>query len=276
MKPTSQFLARHLSWGALALVPAVVFVWLRTHQASDPKTVAPDQHFYIVSLAALVCFALAVTGVRAALQMRAPRAYLVSIGFLLMAGFFSVHGLATPGFLLDRQYAVVVGFSARMTLVVGALFLALAAVPFSERAWARVAGARIPLFVAAGLIMLAYAVLAFLFPESMPPRIMKAKPFLNGTLAIVTVCSVFAAVAYARMYWKSGVAVEGALAVSAVLMLEAQFAMHYAALWQWSWWLYHLQLLAAFSTMLAYPFGVAATERARKLLTNSPPAARAA
>ncbi len=276
MKPTGSHLARHLSWGALALVPLAAFIWLRTHQARDPKTVAPDQHFYIVSLAALVCFALAVTGVRAAIQMRAPRAYLVSIGFLLMAGFFSVHGLATPGFILDRKYAVVVGFSARMTLVAGALFLVLAALPFSERVSARIAGARIPLFVGTGLVMLAYAMLAFLFPESMPPRIMAAKPFLNGTLALVTLCSIFAIVAYARMYAKSGVAVEGALAVSAALMLEAQLGMHFAALWQWSWWLYHLQLLAAFSTMLAYPFGVAATERARRTATAAPPVARAA
>lgn len=62
----------------------------------------PAGHFWIVSIASVVCLVIALAASIAALRTRNARVLLLALSFLYMAGIFSVHGLATPGFLLAR------------------------------------------------------------------------------------------------------------------------------------------------------------------------------
>jgi hypothetical protein len=259
---TNERARRHLIWALLALVPGIAFASLFWNRDLDPIAVAPEQHFYIVSVAAAVCFGLSAIAVRYALTTDSPRVCLISLGFLTMAGTFAVHGLATPGFLLDAKYFVVTGFSARIGIWLGALFLAASALPYPPPVASAIVRWRLPLFVLTGAALLGYLFVGLRFPESVPPRIMSASLFLEGTYWTVLAFCAVAVVSYWRLYLRSGAAVYGAIVVGAILMAEAQIAMHFGELWRWSWWMYHLQLLGAFATMLAFPFAAGGVDEA--------------
>lgn len=245
---------RHILWALLVIVPAVVFFSLHQNRSVNPITVAPEQHFYIVSVASAVCLALAVVAVRATIEARSARIYLMAVGFLMMSGLFALHGLTSPGYIVDARYFVVTGFSARMALWVGALFLALSAAPVPQPAARVMISYRYHIFAVATAVIAVFTVLTLLFPESIPPRVVSASWFLNGTTYTVFALAGIAVVAYMRLYLKTKVPVYGAVAVGAALMIEAQIGIHWGELWRWSWWMYHLQILGAFVAMLSFPF----------------------
>lgn len=248
--------AAQAAWIALALLPAAGYVWLRLHADVEPTTVAPDEHFFVVSLALLLCLAVSVTGVRSALRSQSPRTFLVSLGSLSTAGFLSVHALATPGFVIEAgdEYLFLMSVSSSLAILFGAGFLAVSALPLPADSGPRLGAWQVPVFVGMALALLAWGIAALSFPESVEIEALEGRAFVNLTVVPVLALTGFAAVAYARRHLRTGLAIEGALAAGAVLMFEAQVVMYASEVWQWSWWLYHLLLLAAFTTMLSYPF----------------------
>jgi len=66
---------------------------------------SPTGHFWIVSAAALVCAVLALGSGIAASRTANWRVTLIAMSFIAMAGIFSVHGLATPGFIVSSPMA---------------------------------------------------------------------------------------------------------------------------------------------------------------------------
>ena len=252
--------SRHIAWILLGSVPLLAFLVLNANSEIDPQTIAPEQHFYIVSVSSLICFALAGTGVAAAIRTRDPRISLISIGFLAMAGVFAVHGLSTPGYLVDGRYFAVTGFSARSAVWLGALFLFLSALPMPRLLGQAIVRAGVPAFAVTAALVVGWAIVALAFPERMPPRVISADWFIDGTLVMVLFFGAVSIVAYLRLYRRTGVAAYGAIAVGSALIVETQISMHYGQLWNWSWWMYHLQLLGAFVTMLWFPFALRRSE----------------
>lgn len=107
---------------ALLLSPSALFFFLRDRPGLDRVYQIPLEHFYIVSLTALAALTLAILVGIAAIRSRAPRTFFVTIGFLAVAGIFSVHGLMTPGkqMLISESHNAV-AISARLSLFVGGL-----------------------------------------------------------------------------------------------------------------------------------------------------------
>lgn len=97
----------------VAVLPAAAFLAMRGFGWFDRAAPAPAQHFYIVSAVALVSLLLAAVASAAALRVPRARVLLLALSFLTMAGFFSIHGLATPGFIVESRYFSVTGFSPR-------------------------------------------------------------------------------------------------------------------------------------------------------------------
>ncbi|MCA9857461.1 MAG: hypothetical protein KC458_09305, partial [Dehalococcoidia bacterium] len=92
-----------LPWLVLIGASTSTFLFLRAREdAGDSWSWNnPTGHFWIVSAAALVCAVLALfTGI-AASRASNWRVTVIAMSFIAMAGIFSVHGLATPGFILD-------------------------------------------------------------------------------------------------------------------------------------------------------------------------------
>ena len=123
--------SRILLWVFLVAIPITLFVAFMASTSLDARLVSRPGHFYVVSATALICAALGFAASVATLQIGSVRTLLVALSFLSMAGVFAVHGLATPGFLVSSandEYGLVVGFSARLAILLAAGFLAASAV----------------------------------------------------------------------------------------------------------------------------------------------------
>jgi HD-GYP domain-containing protein (c-di-GMP phosphodiesterase class II) len=107
---------------ALLLAPLGSFFLLRQRPDLDRVYEIPVEHFYMVSLTSLTALTLAIIVGIAAVRSRAPRTFFVTIGFLAVAGIFSVHGLMTPGekMILSQSHNAI-AISARLSLLVGGL-----------------------------------------------------------------------------------------------------------------------------------------------------------
>ena len=80
---------------------------------------APNVHIYAVSATALLCaglaLALGVIGVRRHDRRTAG----IGAGFTVIAALLAVHGLTTPGFLIDGEYTAAVGVSGALAVPLG-------------------------------------------------------------------------------------------------------------------------------------------------------------
>ncbi|MBM3139008.1 MAG: hypothetical protein FJZ92_02035 [Chloroflexi bacterium] len=130
---------------------------LRLQPGWDHRWVQPQGHFHIVSAVSVVSVALAAIAALAAHRLASYRALVLAMAFLGMSGLFAVHGLATPGFLLGREYGAVIGFAARMSVVVAAALLAASTVEPPARCAAFLVRHRTALLVGWGVCLLAFA-----------------------------------------------------------------------------------------------------------------------
>src|SRR5947209_6572034 len=112
---------------ALSLPPLAV-IWLLAHTGSNTEIEIPVQHFLIGTAVSMIALTLAGALALAAVQIAAYRVLMLAIGFMAMAGLFTVHALATPGILLPStdEYASgsVIQISAFLSLAVPAVFFA--------------------------------------------------------------------------------------------------------------------------------------------------------
>ncbi len=86
----------------LALAPAVGFALVRLNVLHVSGGFdSPPTHVVVVGGAALSALLAALLMVGVASRENDPRAGLVGVGFLAMAGLLLIHALATPGFILE-------------------------------------------------------------------------------------------------------------------------------------------------------------------------------
>lgn len=152
-------LRRWWPWIALTVFPLALFFAIDGGLVTDPSWRVPNGHFFVVTLTALVTFFVAGLLVVAASQLRDARVVFLSLAFMAIAGIFVVHGLTTPGALIEGMNTWV-GFSARLSLFTGAIFFALSTLGSRPRLHAFVV-ARQRIITAGFMIgLLAYASLA--------------------------------------------------------------------------------------------------------------------
>ncbi|MEO7295571.1 MAG: adenylate/guanylate cyclase domain-containing protein [Candidatus Limnocylindria bacterium] len=226
-----------LELGLLVLRPELDLVW--EHQPS---------HFWLVLGAAAVSVVLAYLTNEAASRHADARIFLVSLAFLLSAGFLGLHALATPGVLLAEPNA---GF-----VVATPVGLILASI-LSAASVSRLAGPRATAVLrhrtllrwgAIGLLI-AWGVVSLLGLEPLPSVMLSER--LTGPIAVVAAVAVFL---YAYAAWRYlGIArrrsspVAMALVGALVLLAEAMTAVAVSRTWRLSWWEWHILMTLAFA-----------------------------
>ena len=103
--------------GAVAVGLAPVVPLLVAHNSHAFKV--PDVHFYAVSATALMCAALAIVLGAVGLRRRDRRSAAIGAGFTVMAALLAVHGLSTPGFLIEAGYKTAVGVTGALAVPLG-------------------------------------------------------------------------------------------------------------------------------------------------------------
>ena len=240
---------RALAVAAFLAAPLAASAVLRWLPGLDAPAVAPGAHFWLVSGACLLAMALCFVLVASARSLRETRVLFLALSFLTLAAIFSVHGLLTPGHLHDGVTAALVR-SPWLSTLVAAIFAAASVLPLpglSNRERVRMPWL---IFGLVSSLSLGYIALSMVSPNwlaGFPTQ----DDWFQKTLATVTI-GLFAVAAW--HYWESyrfsRVTSQLAVPVGIVLLAEAQISLTFGQTWYYSWWIYHLLFLVAFSVIL--------------------------
>ncbi|HEX2843944.1 MAG TPA: adenylate/guanylate cyclase domain-containing protein, partial [Candidatus Limnocylindria bacterium] len=202
-------------------------------------------HFWLVLLTAALSVALALLTNEAASRRADARIVLVSLAFLVSAGFLGLHALATPGVLLPEANA---GFA--LATPVGLGLASILAAASTSRAAGPQAGWLLQhrdTLRAAGLLLLAgWAAVSLLRlpPLDGPP--VEATNAIGSVAAIATVALYgYAAWRYVDIARRRRSAFAFAIAAAFVLLAEAMLAVAFSRNWHLSWWEWHLLMAGA-------------------------------
>ncbi|MCK2213631.1 adenylate/guanylate cyclase domain-containing protein [Actinomadura sp. ATCC 31491] len=238
---------RGVVW-AIHLVLPMLGLWLLL---ANDKINIPWQHnpshFWSILAVAGVNVALGLMISEAARRRGDARLFLVSMVFLSSAGFFFMHGLATPGFILRTGS---LGFDAgqQVGLSVAALFAFASALPLGERAAGRVLAAQH--FVRAALLgfMLVWGLTSLtpgLTPLSEPPAEAPVPWLAWGSLPGLLAYAA-ASVMMFLIHRRRPSAMLISLITAYALLAESMVAGMSQHNWHLSWWEWHLLLTLAF------------------------------
>jgi HD-GYP domain-containing protein (c-di-GMP phosphodiesterase class II) len=162
---------------AVAFGPIAVFGLVRLGLLPLEGTFeSPPTHVVVVGGAAMAATAVAALMIALARREHDPRGGLVGVGFLCMAGLLVIHGLATPGFILDEYGRnATVGLAGGLAVPTGGVVLALAVLVPARLVEAPRVIARCAAAAAAALVLLGVAGLAH--PQLVPEVPVTATPW---------------------------------------------------------------------------------------------------
>lgn len=234
----------------LVVGPLVVFLLLRYMPGWDPAVAAPVFHFYIVSFASFVGLVAALFVASAARLPSDARTWFTGVSFVAIAAVFLVHGLATPGMLFAGPHPAV-GWSARLSLAVGAVSFGLASVEWTPKAedWLR---RRRRVLVAAAVALYAlYILMVLMFPAPLE-RLTQMEPASNYAIAGAAAgLLAWSAVRLWNAYRRTRPRLGRRISLALIWLATAQVSMTLGPLWYLSWWWYHVLMLGAFILALS-------------------------
>lgn len=251
-------------WFALLVAPLAFLLLFRLFPGLNVSFENHWFHFQIVTLVTLVAFVLGITTFVLLKEVADARAFFVPLGLGAMAGIFFVHGLATPDILIfphpDSAHNKVVALFARsdlaviwsapISLVVGAIFFALASWRWSQRALTGLMHARRVVALVLVLTFIAYlsSAIAFPFPFVWLNQFNPPTRELAALSAVVLYLA--AAVRFWQAYRARAERLDAALLFAAVYLAEAFVPLLWMPLWSIGWWSYHVLMLLAFCIAL--------------------------
>ena len=218
--------------GACAVVPAAVIHFM----GPDQVQIASEVHFLPIAVSAgLAAFASVVLTVVGA-RRGDGRSVIVGTAFSAMAAMLAVHGLTTPGMIVDDNG--VIAFSGAATLPIGGAVLALAAV--SELRGPNAVRLLLALQAVLLLLIVALGAAGILLPDLVPSVPETGSPEAIVTLVLGGAFYIVIALRAARTYlltrrWADLVVVLGIVVLAAALV--PALLMNYMQL---GWWLGHL------------------------------------
>ncbi|GII04295.1 adenylate/guanylate cyclase domain-containing protein [Planobispora takensis] len=203
-------------------------------------------HFWLIILVAGINVVLGAMIGQASARRSDARLLLVSLVFLSSAGFFFMHGLATPQIILPNgSYGF--DLSQPVGLFIASGFALASALPLNERAASAVLRNQAWLRGGLALVLVVWGVLSLvpgLTPLSSKPPALGAG--LGGAELIGLVLYGVAAVMLFRIHRRRPAAMLISMITAYALLAEAMLAGMYHRNWHLSWWLWHLLLTFAF------------------------------
>ncbi|WP_204358501.1 adenylate/guanylate cyclase domain-containing protein [Streptosporangium sp. 'caverna'] len=230
----------------LALPMAGLWLLLANPERLDIMWQDNPSHFWLIIAVAGINVVLGAMISQASTRRSDARLFLVSLVFLGTAGFFLMHGLATPKVILDGPNY---GFDLAhpVGLLVASIFAFVSALPLNQRAAQAVL--RWQVWLSVGLVLL-LAVWGFAsLVSGLTPLSSKSPPQgagLGGFELIGVALYVASAIMMFQLHRKRPAAMLISLVTAYALLAEAMIAGMSHHNWHLSWWLWHILLTLAF------------------------------
>lgn len=233
---------------AAILLPLLLFFTMRSRDSWNPIWNYPADHFYIVSIVSILAVMISIAIGISAGRLRNIKLSFLALTFLSLGGIFSVHGLSTPGFIV--QSSPLPGVSAQGSVLVASFWLWLSSLPSDNRllrrisAWHKVLLPGWFLFlVTAGIAIISLPHLAHNIPINQDPL----KWPTTGVIALLCGTVIYR---YLRSFLYARLPLQLSIVYSACLLIDAQIIMAAGTPWTASWWIYHYLLLAVVILMI--------------------------
>ena len=233
---------RRLAYVA-AVLPALALLFWRLVPQADPTFAAPLFHFYIVSF---TTFAATVVSLFVAISVgetALPRHLLLAMAFAWMGGIFFVHGLTTPGALIEETHPGLV-WGAWLTLFGGGVIF------FISGLAPNTPNPRLLQLVGLGALAayLLFGAAAVALPGLLTFMLeLQIAPTLADLVFVITVLVWLGSSArHFINYRQSHNFFDGLMTFESAWYATASVSLFKFPVWNLSWWLYHLLLLGGF------------------------------
>lgn len=230
--------------------PLAGFCLLLALPGTDRRWEHHPSHFWLVLIAAVAAFGVAVSIGANARRRADARLFLISLAYTVAASFFVLHALATPGVLLDTPNT---GFVVAMPigLALAAVYAAWSSAEVHAaraRSILRYAGVQ---YVVFGIVVATWACVSL---ARIPPLDHELSSETQDLWLLVMalpgiVLYVIAAIRYLLLARRRASRLAAVVGTTWILLAEAQLATAFARSWHLSWWEWHLLVLVAFGTI---------------------------
>ncbi len=237
--------ARAATWLLHMALPVLALWLLLVRPQLDLAWDNRMAHFVLVFAAAIVSTVLGALIGKGASARDDARLWLVSLVFVISAGFFALHALVTPGVLMQTSDADFM-LPSRVGLVLAGMVALASAVEFTPARIARVRWLRVPLtiLVCVSMAACAAAIVYRVFDRLMDPALVDGAAEVAGLVG--SALFAVAALAYFPLYRRRRAVVVMSVLTTYVLLAEASLAVAIGMSWHASWWLWHLLMTMAF------------------------------
>ena len=145
------------------IIGLLIYIFIRLSPNIDVLIEKPTEHFYIVSAASIIAAIFAIIIGISGMRLRNLQVIFISLAFISLTVFFSLHGLSTPGFLLPFTH--VVGISVQLSFLLMSFWMWLSSQPSDLPIIKFIAGIKKYLVVGYTVILLLLSTLFFIRPE---------------------------------------------------------------------------------------------------------------
>jgi HD-GYP domain-containing protein (c-di-GMP phosphodiesterase class II) len=224
----------------VGLAPIVPLLMAHNHEAFT----VPSVHFYAVSATALVCAAVAVVLGVVGIRRRDRRAASIGAGFTVIAALLAVHGLTTPGFLIESEYTAAVGVAGALAVPLGGIVIlsSLVARP-RERGYVR---DLVYLQIGVLATTLAFAGVALLDPDVIPSIPVALRPLVWWIVGVNAAIYGALAMRALRTFQLTRRIADLALVAGLVWLAIAVATYLLSPVWSVGFWTGHILELGAF------------------------------
>ncbi|UOF91982.1 HD-GYP domain-containing protein [Fodinisporobacter ferrooxydans] len=248
-----------------AIVPILLYVFLQAFPGHNTMWVLPRFHFYFISsvliLATICSIIIGWTGAR----IRDLNVLMLALAILSLSGFFLIHGLSTPGFIISDSYHLA-GVSSQIAMTTCAVWILLSTLPadyalirYVSKHRGKVVIGWLTLIAALNIVSLVYPDISDFIPVDFMP--------LNYSFAFFTVVLfVRAAKRYFQQYQFARFPIHAAMVLGSVLLSITELIMVTTRMWTLAWWLYHVVLVVSTAILL---YGVIAQYKSNVSITRT-------
>ena len=235
----------------LVVGPLVIFLLLRYMPGWAISLPATVRHVYAGSFVSFVGLVAALFVASAARLPSDARTWFIGLAFIGIAAIFLLHALGTPGVMMGGESYETVGWSARLSLAVGAICFGLASVEWSARAEAQLLRWRRALTLAVLVLYAAYVTVVVALPHPFE-RLTEWEPASNYLPAAVAIgLFAWSAVRLWNAYRRTRPGLGRRISLALIWLATAQVSMTLGPAWYLSWWWYHVLMLGAFILALS-------------------------
>lgn len=233
---------------ALQLIPLLGYILIQ-FTPYDAWIHNPSGHFYIVSLVSILALVFAAAVGVVATRVRNIKVSFLSLSYVSLAAMFILHGLTTPGFLMN--HSTISGNVAQLSVLLSAFWLWLCSISGDNRLVRWLSMKQQLLLPVWSVLLLGFGIFLWLFPDIVHVLHLKGDLSKWVTTGLILVMNGWSMYRNMQTYLVSRFPLQLAIVYSTGWMFVAQIIMVTGEPWRASWWLYHFMLLGSVIVMVA-------------------------